>query len=75
MDTPRSVVPGSEWGQLQVSGGLSLPVITSESQEGGLSAVLSSLASLLAIQHLGPRANESLREETLQYLPGNVSRL
>lgn len=73
MDTPKSVVPGSEWGELLVSGGLALPTtLKRHQQQGGLSETLASLTSLLALQHLGNKANESLKQEALRKLPGHV---
>lgn len=74
LDTPKSVVPGSEWGELLVSGGLALPTILKKHQHGGLSETLASLTSLLALQHLGNKANESLKQEALGKLPGHVSK-
>lgn len=74
LDTPKSVVPGSEWGKLVVSGGLALPVVNKKiEEEGGLSGALASLTPLLTLQHLGKKANKTERFQTLQSLPGNVS--
>ncbi|RZC42492.1 C3 and PZP-like alpha-2-macroglobulin domain-containing protein 8, partial [Asbolus verrucosus] len=72
LDTPKSVVPGSEWGKLLVAGGLALPVINKKIEGGGLSGALASLTPLLTLQHLGKRANETERLRVLQSLPGNI---
>lgn len=73
MDTPRSVVPGSESGQLLVSGGLALPAITKEVQQEGLTRALSSLTSLLAMQHLGLKGNDTFKHGIINRLPAIVS--
>lgn len=74
-------MPGSEWGELLVSGGLALPTTLKKHQQqqqlqeeggGGLSVTLASLTSLLALQHLGNKANESFKQEALRKLPGHV---
>ncbi|KRT82514.1 hypothetical protein AMK59_3819, partial [Oryctes borbonicus] len=72
LETPKSVVPGSEWGELLVSGGLALPVIANSDQNGGLSQALSSLTTLLSLQHLGSKANETLKQSAMQNLPGHI---
>lgn len=72
LDTPRSVVPGSEWGELLIAGGLSLPSTIKRHQQTSLSGSLSSLTSLLALQHLGNKANETLKQQALGKLPGHV---
>jgi hypothetical protein len=73
LDTPKSVVPGSEWGKLLVAGGLALPAINKKIEGGGLSGALAALTPLLTLQHLGKKANKTERLQALQSLPGNVS--
>lgn len=68
-------MPGSEWGELHVSGGLALPTLNRKIEGGGLSGALASLTPLLTLQHLGKKANKTERIEALKNLPGNVSNL
>ncbi|KAJ8919223.1 hypothetical protein NQ315_012211 [Exocentrus adspersus] len=72
LDTPKSVVPGSEWGELLVAGGLALPAINKRIEGGGLTGALASLSPLLTLQHLGRKANETERLQVLQTLPGSI---
>ena len=73
-------MPGSETGELLISGGLALPAARHEGAQkradagpgGGLTDTLSSLANLLALQHFGNKANETLKHHALQDLPGQV---
>ncbi|XP_025832303.1 C3 and PZP-like alpha-2-macroglobulin domain-containing protein 8 [Agrilus planipennis] len=49
LDTPKSVVPGSETGKLLITSGLVVPTLpTLERLEGGLLRTLSSISSLIA---------------------------
>ncbi|XP_017772788.1 PREDICTED: C3 and PZP-like alpha-2-macroglobulin domain-containing protein 8, partial [Nicrophorus vespilloides] len=76
LDTPRSVVPGSESGELVISGGLALPALPKKHRpSGGLSDTLSSLTTLLSLSHFGLKANESLRESAYSRLPGQIQNL
>ncbi|KAL3279235.1 hypothetical protein HHI36_016748 [Cryptolaemus montrouzieri] len=72
LDTPSFVVPGTEWGKLTVAGGLALPTDNKKPDGGSLISALASLSSLMTIQHLGSRMNESVRQQALQSLPGNI---
>ncbi|XP_044258121.1 C3 and PZP-like alpha-2-macroglobulin domain-containing protein 8 [Tribolium madens] len=72
LDTPKSVVPGSEWGKLLVTGGLALPAINKKIEGGGLSGALAALTPLLTLQHLGKKANKTERLQALQSLPGDI---
>ncbi|KAJ8974118.1 hypothetical protein NQ317_019900 [Molorchus minor] len=72
LDTPKSVVPGSEYGELVVAGGLALPAISKSIEGGGLTGALASLSPLLTLQHLGRRANETERLQILETLPGSI---
>ncbi|KAF5294661.1 hypothetical protein FQA39_LY02793 [Lamprigera yunnana] len=70
LDTPKSLVPGSESGELLVSGGLALPEILRKSEGwGGLAGALASLAPILKIKHLGIKANASKKKDFLENLP------
>lgn len=77
MDTPKSVVPGSEYGELLVVGGLALNELTSSVRclwngVGGLSEALAAITPLLTL-HNFERDNASLRENFLAELPSHVS--
>ena len=74
LDTPKSVVPGSEAGELTVSGGLALPMVPRSGQKGGLSDALSAITTFLSAHHLGRKINESVRGELFRRLPGHVSK-
>ncbi|XP_031332513.1 C3 and PZP-like alpha-2-macroglobulin domain-containing protein 8 isoform X2 [Photinus pyralis] len=70
LDTPKSLVPGSESGELLVSGGLALPAMLKKREGwGGLSGALASLAPILKIKHLGIKANASEKKNLLENLP------
>lgn len=73
LDIPRSVVPGSESGSLLVTGGLALPSPHHlKRQTSSLQGAIAALTPLLLLEHLGSKANETLRQETLASLPGHV---
>ncbi|KAK9879289.1 hypothetical protein WA026_004140 [Henosepilachna vigintioctopunctata] len=72
LDTPSLVLPGTEWGQLTVAGGLAFSTDVTKPQSGSLVEALASLSSLMTLQHLGSKANETIREEAFKNLPGNV---
>ncbi|CAH0558876.1 unnamed protein product [Brassicogethes aeneus] len=72
LDTPKSMVPGTEWGELIVTGGLALPSVNTKIEASSLTAALASLTSLLSIQHLGERINETERVEALRNVPGHI---
>lgn len=67
------MVPGTEWGQLTVTGGLALPTSSKKPDGSSLTSALSSLSSLMTLQHLGVKANESVKQEAFVDLPKNVS--
>ncbi|KAF5292759.1 hypothetical protein FQR65_LT11167 [Abscondita terminalis] len=70
LDTPKSLVPGSESGELLVSGGLALPEMLKKREGwGGLAGALASLAPILKIKHLGIKANASEKKNFLESLP------
>ncbi|KAL1505490.1 hypothetical protein ABEB36_005049 [Hypothenemus hampei] len=72
LDTPKRAVPGSEHGELTISGGLAIPRIN-KINGGGLIASLASLTPLLNVKHSGKL--NGTRPETLdviRLLPGKV---
>lgn len=72
LDTPKHAVPGSERGELTISGGLAIPRIN-RIEGGGLTAALASLTPLLSIKHPSIReANDSEMLEVVRMLPGKV---
>lgn len=74
MDTPKSLVPGSESGELKVVGGLALPDLALQEREGGgLAGALSSLSPIIKLKHLGTKVNKSERNSLLEDLPRHVS--
>lgn len=72
LDTPKSLVPGSESGELLISGGLALPNIIKNHESGGLAGALASLAPILRLKHLGVKANSSEKKALLENLPKYV---
>lgn len=71
LDTPKSVVPGSEYGELLVVGGLAINELTiRRNGAGGLSEALAAITPLLTL-HQG---NASSREKFLGELPSHVSK-
>lgn len=74
MDTPKSVVPGSESGNLLVVGGMGLNQLITKHNNGlgGLSKALVAVTPLLILHHF-ERNNVSLKENFLRELPLHVS--
>lgn len=73
LDTPKSLVPGSESGQLLVVGGLALPEPGKKQHDvAELVESVSSLASVMKLKKLGAKANESERSALLEDLPNEV---
>lgn len=73
LDTPKSVVPGSEYGELIVAGGLALGDLSTKSASSGLTNALASITSLLTLQHFANKVNISQKEKILKNLPSEVS--
>lgn len=73
LDTPRSVVPGSEYGELLVAGGLALDELTVRRNGAGLTEALAAITPLLTLRQLEDKRNASLREKFLGELPSHVS--
>ncbi|KAF7264775.1 hypothetical protein GWI33_022400, partial [Rhynchophorus ferrugineus] len=71
LDTPKNVVPGSETGELTISGGLAMPRINRVG-DGGLTAVLASLTPLLTADRREKPANNSESLEVFRLLPGKI---
>ncbi|XP_044761651.1 C3 and PZP-like alpha-2-macroglobulin domain-containing protein 8 [Coccinella septempunctata] len=72
LDTPKSLVPGTEWGQLTVTGGLSLPTPSKKPDSSSLTSALASLSSLMSLQHLGSSANETMKKRAFVDLSKNI---
>lgn len=80
---PHGVVPGSTSGTLLISGGLHLPLYSTQTdstdqmgnvwRDSQLSAAAASLAPLLALEHIPHLIEDSEREKILQKLPEQVS--
>ncbi|CAG9764576.1 unnamed protein product [Ceutorhynchus assimilis] len=72
LETPKQAVPGSERGELTISGGLAIPRID-RINGGGLVAALASLTPLLSIQSLENMGiNSSEKLEVVKMLPGKI---
>ncbi|XP_050305510.1 C3 and PZP-like alpha-2-macroglobulin domain-containing protein 8 [Anthonomus grandis grandis] len=72
LDTPKHAVPGSERGELTISGGLELPRIN-KINGGGLRAALASLTPLLSIKHdVIKDGNDSDKLDIIKMLPGKI---
>lgn len=67
------MVPGSEYGELLVAGGLALDELTIRHNGGGLTEALAAITPLLTLHHFEDKANASLREKFLGELPSYVS--
>ncbi|XP_030749609.1 C3 and PZP-like alpha-2-macroglobulin domain-containing protein 8 [Sitophilus oryzae] len=70
LDTPKNVVPGSEIGQLTISGGLAMPQIN-KIAGGGLTASLASLTPLLTIENQD-KNNDSSKFDLFKLLPEKI---
>lgn len=74
LDTPKSLVPGSESGELLVVGGLALPESPrKQHDDAGLAESISSLTSVVKLKRLGAKVNESERVALLEDLPRHVN--
>lgn len=79
MDTPKSVVPGSEFGELLVVSGLALNELTISRNggggvgAGGLGEALAAITPLLTLHQFEQTDNASLREKFITQLPSHVS--
>ncbi|XP_066247468.1 C3 and PZP-like alpha-2-macroglobulin domain-containing protein 8 isoform X2 [Euwallacea similis] len=70
LDTPKHAVPGSERGELAITGGLAPPKVT-HIEGGGLIGTMASLTPLLNLQeHIKENNTEKLK--IIQMLPGKI---
>nr|XP_022903768.1 C3 and PZP-like alpha-2-macroglobulin domain-containing protein 8 [Onthophagus taurus] len=74
LETPKSLVPGSESGRLIVSSGLALKIFPKLQKTGDLSSSIASLTGLICLDQLKLK-NQTFKDEILKKIPGEVQNI